>query len=171
MNNHTSAELFKLAKSEKDARKKIRYLAVAHFLDNHNRTQIAGMLNVSRRIVNEWVKRYLNEGVTGLETKKPPGKRCYLNDAQQKQLCQYIERYSKNDNGGRLTGYRIKQYIETEFNVSYHPNAIYKLLKHLGFSWITSRSRHPKQSEQVQQDFKKTANGIDQNDPIIYQPE
>ncbi|ASD69772.1 hypothetical protein B1L02_23315 [Pseudoalteromonas piscicida] len=77
----------------------------------------------------------------------------------------------KIDNGGRLTGYRIKQYIEDEFNVSYHPNAIYKLLEKLGFSWITSRSRHPKQSEQVQQDFKKTANGIDQNDPAIYQPE
>ncbi|WP_425343400.1 helix-turn-helix domain-containing protein [Pseudoalteromonas piscicida] len=75
------------------------------------------------------------------------------------------------DNGCRLTGYRIKQYIEDGFNVSYHPNAIYKLSKNLDFSWITSRSRHPKQSEQVQQGFKKTANGIDQNDPAIYQSE
>lgn len=168
MKTHIAADLFKLAKSEKDARKKIRYLAVAHYRNNYNRTQIAAMLHVSRRMVNEWVKRYLNEGLAGLEAKKPTGKPSYLNDKQQKQLCQYIEKYSQKDQGGRLTGYRIKQYIEDEFNISYHPNAIYKLLSKLGFSWITSRSRHPKQSEQVQQDFKKTANGIDQNDPTIY---
>ncbi|WP_413251636.1 winged helix-turn-helix domain-containing protein, partial [Vibrio natriegens] len=29
------------------------------------------------------------------------------------------------------------------------------LLDHMGFSWITSRSKHPKQSKQTQDDFKK----------------
>ncbi|ASD67681.1 helix-turn-helix domain-containing protein [Pseudoalteromonas piscicida] len=69
MNTHTSAELFKFAKSEKYARKKIRYLAVAHYRDKHNKTQIAAMLHVSRRMINEWMKRYLNEGLTGLDLK------------------------------------------------------------------------------------------------------
>ncbi|WP_102458604.1 winged helix-turn-helix domain-containing protein [Vibrio splendidus] len=32
----------------------------------------------------------------------------------------------------------------------------------MGFSWITSRSKHPKQSQQVQDDFKKIQN---RNDP------
>jgi hypothetical protein len=38
----------------------------------------------------------------------------------------------------------------------------------LGFSWITSRSKHPKQSEEAQEDFKKTANWNDQLDPWAY---
>nr|WP_155759590.1 winged helix-turn-helix domain-containing protein [Vibrio natriegens] len=32
----------------------------------------------------------------------------------------------------------------------------------MGFSWITSRSKHPKQSKQTQDDFKKIQN---RNDP------
>jgi hypothetical protein len=32
----------------------------------------------------------------------------------------------------------------------------------MGFSWITSRSKHPRQSQQIQDDFKKIQNW---NDP------
>ena len=39
---------------------------------------------------------------------------------------------------------------------------VYKILKQLGFSWITSRSKHPKQSIQDQESFKKLPTG---NDP------
>ena len=64
--------------------------------------------------------------------------------------------------GGRLTGDAYLKYIKQHFDVTYHPNAIYKLLEQLGFSWITSRSKHPKQSIEVQAAFKKVATG---NDP------
>ncbi|MEL4245315.1 winged helix-turn-helix domain-containing protein [Shewanella xiamenensis] len=43
----------------------------------------------------------------------------------------------------------MQQYISSEFNVEYHPNHIYKLLKSMGFCWITSRSRHPKQTQSL----------------------
>ncbi|MGS0730516.1 hypothetical protein ACVBKF_30235 [Shewanella sp. 0m-11] len=36
------------------------------------------------------------------------------------------------------------------------------MLEQLGFSWITSRSKHPKQSIEVQAAFKKVPTG---NDP------
>jgi len=39
------------------------------------------------------------------------------------------------------------------------------LLHALNFSWITSRSRHPKQSQEIQDDFKKIQNDIDQQAP------
>ncbi len=53
-------------------------------------------------------------------------------------------------------------YIKQEFGAIYHPNAVYKLLKSMGFSWITSRSRHPKQQTGVQDAYKKLPSG---NDP------
>lgn len=37
-----------LVKSEKSARKRIRYLALLHFTEGHSRTAIASMLKVSR---------------------------------------------------------------------------------------------------------------------------
>jgi hypothetical protein len=39
--------------------------------------------------------------------------------------------------------------------VSYSLTKIYRLLHRLNFSWVTSRSKHPKQSQDAQEDFKK----------------
>ncbi|WP_435277206.1 helix-turn-helix domain-containing protein [Psychrobium sp. nBUS_13] len=47
---------------------------------------------------------------------------------------------------------------------------MYRLLHQLGFSWITSRSRHPKQSDEVQETFKKIRNGNDPHDPVECEP-
>ncbi|MCL1153559.1 MAG: IS630 family transposase, partial [Shewanella indica] len=40
-------DIASLAKSEKSARKRIRYLALLHFIEGHSRTSIASMLKVS----------------------------------------------------------------------------------------------------------------------------
>ncbi|RPB30067.1 hypothetical protein CYV18_21915 [Vibrio vulnificus] len=45
-----------------------------------------------------------------------------------------------DSSGGRLTGNDIHAYIVNEFGKHYHPDSIYYLLNHMGFSWITSRS-------------------------------
>ncbi|MFQ3219145.1 MAG: transposase [Paraglaciecola sp.] len=133
-------------------------MAVAHFVDGANRSEIARMLKVTRRSVNTWVENYLSLGIEGLNTKKQKGRTCYLSSTQQSELLTYIDKQSKSDTGGRLTGESIHQYITLHFGITYHPNAIYKLLCHLGFSWITRRAKHPKQSQDGQDEFKKTTN-------------
>ena len=64
--------------------------------------------------------------------------------------------------GSRLQGDDIKEYIETNFNVTYQKTNIYHLLHELNLSWITTRSMHPKQSIEAQETFKKIPN---RNDP------
>jgi DNA-binding transcriptional regulator LsrR (DeoR family) len=49
----SSKKISQLAHSEKDARKRIRLLAISHFIDGKNRTDIAKILKVSRRSVND----------------------------------------------------------------------------------------------------------------------
>lgn len=165
MKTLSATELIRRSKSETNARKRIRLLAAAHFDDGANRSQIARMLKVSRRSVNIWIENYLSLDVEGLDTKKQKGRESYMSSQQQSELTTYIDKQSQSDEGGRLTGESIRQYIIQHYGITYHPNAIYKLLHHLGFSWITSRSRHPKQSQAAQDVFKKTKNGNDQNDP------
>ena len=160
---YTSEQLLALSKSEKDSRKRLRLLALSHFIDGKSRTYIAEILKVSRTSVNLWVSNYLSAGLEGLESKKAKGRTCYLTERQKQTLCSYIEEHSQDKHeGGRLTGESILAYIEQTFGVTYHHNAIYKLLKSLGFSWITSRSRHPKQQTGVQDAYKKLPSG---NDP------
>ncbi|EJB1796960.1 winged helix-turn-helix domain-containing protein [Vibrio parahaemolyticus] len=43
---------------------------------------------------------------------------------------------------GELTGSDILAYIVKEFGEHYPPDSIYYLPNHMGFSWITSRSKH-----------------------------
>lgn len=60
----------------------------------------------------------------------------------------------------------FQSYISDRFGIEYEISNIYRLLHHLNFSWITSRSRHPKQDEGVQTFFKKLSNGNDPSHPL-----
>ncbi|TMN42757.1 winged helix-turn-helix domain-containing protein [Pseudoalteromonas sp. S2755] len=66
---------------------------------------------------------------------------------------EFIKRKSKELPDGRLTGEDIMHYIHIEFGVHYHLNHVYNILKQLGFSCITNRLMHPKQSQENQEAF------------------
>jgi transposase len=76
-------------------------------------------------------------GLPALEAKKAKGQPCPLSIKQREQLSDYIDKQSRSTKGGRLTGKAIRAYISKQFQINYHPNAVYKLLHRLGFSWIT----------------------------------
>ncbi|GLR04538.1 hypothetical protein GCM10007906_21260 [Vibrio hyugaensis] len=136
----------------------MRLLTLAHFKEGQSRTQIAKYLKVSRTSVNKWVQTFLEEGLEGLQEKPRTGRPTSLTPKQREQLSQYIKRRASEPSGGRLTGSDIHAYIIKEFGKHYHPDSIYYLLNRMGFSWITSRSKHPSQSQQLQDDFKKIQN-------------
>ena len=144
-----------LIRNEKNARMKIRLMALAHFQDGTNRTQIAKFLKVSRGSVNKWVQQFIDKGIQGLKEKPRSGRPSLLTEAQLLQLKEHIISTSIKSTGGRLKGELLVNYISESFNVQYGLDNIYRLLHQLGFSWITSRSRHPKQNIEIQEDFKK----------------
>jgi len=158
----TPKELEQLAKGTQNSRMRNRYLAISHFVDGKSRTEIAKYLKVARGSVNIWVQKYLNEGIDGLNEGRHTGRPVKLTPTQLEQLSHFIKENSTLAKGGRLQAKDIQSYITDNFNIEYEISNIYRLLHHLNFSWITSRSRHPKQDEGVQTLFKKLPNG---NDP------
>ncbi|EOB1207587.1 IS630 family transposase [Photobacterium damselae] len=155
MDSLNNIDFKKLASQQKSIQMKMRLLALAHFKDGHSRTQIAKFLKVSRTSVNKWVQTFLEEGLDGLKEKPRTGRPPLLTPKQREQLSQYIKDKAHDTQGGRLTGADIHAYIVKEFGKYYHPDSIYYLLNHMGFAWITSRSKHPQQSQAIQEDFKK----------------
>ncbi|HAS6144794.1 TPA: IS630 family transposase [Vibrio vulnificus] len=155
MDSLNNIDFTKLASQQKSIQMKMRLLALAHFKEGHSRTQIAKFLKVSRTSVNKWVQTFLEEGLEGLQEKPRTGRPAFLNAEQREQLSQYIKARAMDSSGGRLTGNDIHAYIVNEFGKHYHPDSIYYLLNHMGFPWITSRSKHLRQSQQIQDDFKK----------------
>ncbi|RLV58776.1 IS630 family transposase [Parashewanella curva] len=134
---------------------RVRLLAVARFLETHNRALVARQLKLSRTSVNAWVRIYLLEGVEALRNNMSKQNASKISSTQKQRLYEYIETQSRSELGGRLTGKDIQAYILLEFGIEYHLDHIYRLLKSIGLSWITSCSRHPKQSVEAQEEFKK----------------
>ena len=162
MDLYIAKQLLSLSRKEANARKRIRLLAVSLFFEGENRTNIAKRLNTARGSVNKWVSCYLDHGLDGLDNKPIQGRPSKLTPQQLENLSNYIKQSAASTDGGRLIGEDIANYIDNEFNIRYHTDHIYRLLKKLGFSWITSRSIHPKQSKESQEAFKKVPSG---NDP------
>ncbi|WP_428452325.1 helix-turn-helix domain-containing protein [Photobacterium kasasachensis] len=98
----------------------------------------------------------------GLKEKPRTGRPAFLSNLKRQQLAKYIEDNATKPDGDRLTGYDIHDYIKLTFGKEYNSDYIYILLKKMGFSWITSRAKHPRQSDEIQEDFKKIQN---RNDP------
>ncbi len=158
MDSLNNTDFRKLASQQKTIQMKMRLLALAHFKEGHSRTQIAKYLKVSRTSVNKWVQVFLEEGLEGLQEKPRTGRPAFLTLEQRKQLSEFIKNNAESSSGGRLVASDIHRYIVQHFDKHYHPNSIYYLLEHMVFSWITPRSKHPKQSQQIQDDFKKIPN-------------
>jgi transposase len=155
-------DLKRLAKTAKNSRTRIRYIAVTHFVEGKSRADIARYLKVARGSVNTWVMNYLNHGMEGLQDATHYGRPPRISLQQQTLLIKFVEEASRSDSGGRLQAKDVQLFIIEKFNINYKLRNIYRLLHHLGFSWITSRSRHPKQNEEAQRLFKNLPTG---NDP------
>jgi transposase len=134
---------------------KLRYMAVQKFHEGHSRTSIAKILNVSRRLVNEWITKYLSGGFNALALKRATGQPSRLSHEQKLQLKEYVLSHAVKEQGGRLMGKDIQQYIQDTYGVSYCVRNIYRLMKELDIVWITSRSKHPKHDLEAQDTFKK----------------
>jgi transposase len=155
-------ELKRLAKTEKNSRTRMRYIAVSHFVEGKSRADIARYLKVARGSVNTWVVNYLNQGIEGLKDATHYGRPPRLSPQQQTLLMKFVEGASHSDSGGRLQAKDVQQFIIDKFDINYKLRNIYRLLHHLGFSWITSRSRHPNRTRRLNSFLKNLPSG---NDP------
>ncbi len=147
-----------LINATSNARHRLKLIAVSHFIEGKNRTKIASFLKVSRRSVNIWIKAYLDHGLDGLKAKSPTGRPSRLTAEQLAQVKSYIVKNAIKPEGGCLQGKDIQEFIKMEFGVTYQKTNIYQLMHKLNLSWITTRSKHPKQSIEAQEAFKKIPN-------------
>ena len=151
-----------LINATSNARLRLKLIAVSHFTEGKNRTEIASFLKVSRRSVNIWIKAYLDHGLDGLNEKPHSGRPSRLTSEQLAQVKKYVEDNAIKTEGGRLQGKDVQAFIKHKFNITFQKTNVYQIMHKLNLSWITTRSKHPKQSIEAQNTFKKIPN---KNDP------
>jgi len=116
---NTNINFKQLARQTPERRLKMRYLAIHHFLAGKHRTQIAEAIGVAKGSVNTWITKFLHHGIDGLQLKRITGRPAKLTSAQEKEMSLLVLRHVETNNGGRLIGADIKQFIEERFNLVY----------------------------------------------------
>lgn len=101
-----------------------------------SKAEISRQLGVSRATVSAWAKTIEAKGIGGLRKRKAAGSASKLSDVQKQKLKR------KLDGGALACGFptdrwtleRVQKLIKKEFDVSYHPNYLNRLLRNLGYS-------------------------------------
>ena len=101
-----------------------------------SQAEISRQLGVSRATVSDWAKMVKAKGIAGLRKRKATGSQSKLSKLQKEKLKRLLDRgaLACGFPTDRWTLERVRQLIQREFEVTYHPNYLNRLLRQLGFS-------------------------------------
>ena len=112
---------------------------------------VASVVGVHYRTVQAWVGWYRQGGIQEVLSHKMGGRGTprYLSEEQDRQLAEEVS------TGRFRTAGEIRDWIESEYGVSYKPGGVYSLLKRLGCSPKVPRGLHEKADLDAQGSWKK----------------
>ena len=148
-------DFLSLSKKEKHSRVRIRLLGLSHVKDGVPYRKVADMMKVEYVTVQNWVNSFSESGIEGLKEKGGRGKKPLFPEEKEGELKKIILKKQNLRNGGRLVGNDIKKIINKHFGIEYSLRSTYTLLHKIGLVCISSRSKHPKSNEKMQEEFKK----------------
>lgn len=136
---------------ERDALQRDRLRAVLLAIQGiddveQTRDQIATALRRSRQFVDEWVKRYRQQGLDGLEPRKAKGNAPSLTAEQQVSFKARLLAGPTDADAGvcTLRGKDAQRILRVEFGVHLKLSAVYNWMHRLNLSCLKPRPRHRK---------------------------
>lgn len=151
-------QLRQLIGSERDAKQRDRYRAVALALDGRLTKEIVEILDRSRAFVQRWAYAYRDGGLDAIQIKKPPGKKPTLPRDRWDELQERLEAGPTDDDEVcAFRGRDIQRILRREFGVKYSLNGVYELLHRMGYSWLAPRPKHRHADVEAQEAFKERA--------------
>ena len=155
--DYTSEHLRRLSCRCKDAKQARRLLAMADILEGASRAEAGRGVGNDIQTVRDWVIRFNAEGPDGLKDRTSPGRPPKLTPAQQEELKDIAGKGPdpKTDGVVRWRCKDLKRLIKERFGVDLDERNVGRLLRRLGFSYVSGRPRHPKQDPQLIEEYKK----------------
>ena len=144
-----------MAKKEKNSKNRIRLIAMANIKEGKSLQQISESLKVHWKTIQTWLRNFRNFGIKHLYTKTTRTKPNKLSKQAEKWITDFLTMLSSSETGGYITGKQLQIIVNSEFSVNCCLRTIYNLLHRLNFSWISSRSKHPKSNVEIQELYKK----------------
>jgi len=132
----TKQALLDLAQQDPKIWMGIRIAAGLLVLDGWKSSQVAEIFDVSRWCAVQWIQRLNDEGISGLEEKRRPGRPLRLDEQVQKQLEQALMRDPREMglSHNRWDGLAVVEYLEREHGVHLKVRQAQRWIRRLGFS-------------------------------------
>lgn len=133
----------------------IRLLALWKIQAGMSETDVCKLLSKTHKTIHKWRKIYEQGGIDALLMIHPGrGRKPRLN---QNAFEQDIHELQAMQKGGRIRCHDIVEHVAKKYQLHYSHSGMYHMLHRFGFSWITSRSKHPKHNHESCDAFKKTS--------------
>jgi transposase len=155
--HHSIEQLQSLLKKEHQRRIAQRLQAVLWATPGKNAREIAALVAVQMRTVQNWIARYNGQSLEGLADHYPGGNRNKLTVEQHQQLAGYLDQQAQDLHARICQGRHLHDWIARQFGVVYSLSGLYGLLRRLDYRCLVPRPRHPKADSQAQEAFKKTS--------------
>ena len=152
----TKGELDGLIAKVKNSSRRQRLRVIRWALEGLTADEVAIQTKLCRRQVQNWVRRFNDAGLAGLEDRPGRGRPCPLSHEQQVQFKARLATgpTAKNE-VCTLRGEDVQRILEQEFGLLRKLSSVYHLLHSLGYSSLVPRPRHPEADPGRQELFKK----------------
>lgn len=112
--------------------------------------QVSKIYNVSRETLMRWIRKFKQGGSESFKVQPGRGVKPKLNKKQQEKIGEVIA-----EEGANLTAKKLQAKIEKTFSIKVSESTARRIMKRLGFAYITPRPVHHKQDKEKQEEFKK----------------
>ena len=118
--------------------------------------EAASVVGIHYRTLQRWVSWYRTGGLEEVRSHrmKGLGQPRFLSEDQERELTEEV------GSGRFRTGGEIREWIESEYGVSYTPGSVYSLLARLGCSPRAPRGLHEKADVKAQKSWKRGASAM-----------
>jgi transposase len=147
-------ELRRLERIEKDADRAKRLRIVILGTEGWTAPAVAMAVGLTRRICQRWVRRYNEDGLSGLDDRRGREPRLPLTPEQQERVRQRLDAGPQaQDEVCSLRGKDVQRILAQEFQLLRSLAGVYHLLHRLGYSYLRPRPRHRKADPEKQAAF------------------
>jgi transposase len=118
---------------------------------DHNISVVSSVFGITRATLTKWIKDFDHQSIDGLLIKKGRGRKRVFNDKEEEKIKKMIEL------DPNITGKSLQKIIENQIHITVGIATIYRVMKSVGFSYITPRQNHYKQDKEKVVEFKKNS--------------
>jgi len=143
-------------KRERNPLVKIKFLALHHLQSGKLLKEVAEIILYDEQAIRFWIRNFIDFDYEGLLEKEGRGIKPRLPKEKEDEFKEEIDKLHLNKGGGRITVEDMQKLLLEKFDCNYSRQGVYTLLDRINIVWISGRSKHPKHSQEVIDDFKKT---------------